>query len=55
MTQPALKRLPDPVTVEPFAIVTRIDDEMLLENLNTSLQNLVESGELDRIISQWLK
>lgn len=49
-----LKPLPDPVTVEPFAFVVRIDDELLLENLNTSLENLGRSGQLQNIIGQWL-
>jgi polar amino acid transport system substrate-binding protein len=51
---PDLQRLPDPVTVEPFALVVRIDDELLLENLNQSLNNLNESGQLQRIIENWL-
>ena len=49
-----LKRLPEPVTVEPFAMVVRIDDTQLLENLNTSLKQLESSGELDNIRAKWL-
>ncbi|MCP4425149.1 MAG: amino acid ABC transporter substrate-binding protein [Chloroflexi bacterium] len=52
---PSLERLPQSVTVEPFALVVRVDDEMLLENLNASLQKLQKSGELTRIIAQWFK
>ncbi|MCB9418766.1 MAG: amino acid ABC transporter substrate-binding protein [Ardenticatenaceae bacterium] len=52
--QPSLKRLPDPVTVEPFALVVRIDDESLLEKLNESLENLSKSGQLQNIIDKWL-
>ena len=52
---PTLKHIPKPVTVEPFALVVRIEDELLLEKLNASLHNLEESGQLTTIISQWLK
>ncbi len=51
---PTLKRITDPVTVEPFAFVTRKDDERLLENLNASLKHLSETGQLDAITSRWL-
>lgn len=51
---PTLKRLPDPVTVEPFAFVVRIEDELLLDKLNQSLHSLEESGQLQHIISSWL-
>ena len=52
--QPTLNRLPDPVTVEPFAFVVRIDDQYLLQKLNDSLNRLSESGQLQTIISTWL-
>ena len=42
------------VTVEPFALVVRIEDEQLLNQLNDSLENLRQSGELDAIIGKWL-
>ena len=51
---PGLKRIAQPVTVEPFALVTRIEDEMLLEKLNASLETLGKSGQLNTIITQWL-
>lgn len=51
---PALKRLPEPVTVEPFAIVTRIGDRHLLEQVNNSLARLVKNNKLDEIINHWL-
>ncbi len=51
---PTLKRIPQPVTVEPFALAVRIDDERLLENLNASLEHLNETGKLNTIIAQWL-
>lgn len=52
--QPQLKLLSAPVTVEPFAMVVRIEDETLLEKLDGSLSSLTASGQLDQIIQQWL-
>lgn len=52
--QPTLKLLPDPVTVEPFAFVIRIDDEFLLQKLNESLNHLNETGQLQTITGSWL-
>jgi polar amino acid transport system substrate-binding protein len=49
-----LKSLPDPVTVEPFALVVRIDDEFLLQKLNESLARLNQTGQLQAITSNWL-
>lgn len=51
---PDLRRLPQPVTVEPFAIVTRHDDGDLRDALNDALQTLQASGELDTIVESWL-
>ena len=51
--QPQLQ-IAQEVTVEPFALVVRIEDEQLLNQLNTSLENLRQSGELDAIIGKWL-
>lgn len=48
--QPATK----PVTAEPFAMVVRIADQQLLNELNNSLAQLQTSGKLNEIISQWL-
>lgn len=50
----ALRRVAQPVTVEPYAAVVRIEDEALLRNLNESLNRLHNSGELDGIIEAWL-
>jgi len=44
----------EPVTVEPYALVVRIEDEVFLERLNESLDRLQESGRLDEMISGWL-
>ncbi|NJN54430.1 MAG: amino acid ABC transporter substrate-binding protein [Anaerolineae bacterium] len=51
---PTLKRIAEPVTVEPFALVTRIGDRRLLEQLNNSLSRLEKNGQLDKISQQWL-
>ncbi|MBK7896916.1 MAG: amino acid ABC transporter substrate-binding protein [Anaerolineaceae bacterium] len=49
-----LKRLPESVTVEPFALVVRSEDEQLLDVLNQSLATLQQSGQLDQIEANWL-
>lgn len=54
MNEPGLVRGETAVTIEPFALVTRIDDELLLEKLNQSLDNLQASGQLEQIITTWL-
>jgi polar amino acid transport system substrate-binding protein len=51
---PQLQRVPEPVTGEPFALVVRIADQRLLDELNGSLNHLQQSGELDEIIGRWL-
>jgi polar amino acid transport system substrate-binding protein len=51
---PSLHLLPEPVTVEPYALVTRHEDGALLEQLNEALAHLEESGELGEIIGRWL-
>lgn len=51
---PSLKLVSPPVTVEPFAMVVRIEDETLLEKLNEALASLAASGQLDQIIQHWL-
>jgi polar amino acid transport system substrate-binding protein len=49
-----LNRLPEPVTVEPYALVVRIDDQMLLEKLDQSLGKLITSSQLEIIVKRWL-
>ncbi|MCB8976056.1 MAG: transporter substrate-binding domain-containing protein [Ardenticatenaceae bacterium] len=49
-----LKRLPESVTLEPFALVVRSEDEQLLDMLNQSLATLQQSGQLDQIEAKWL-
>jgi ABC-type amino acid transport substrate-binding protein len=49
-----LKRLPESVTVEPFALVVRSEDRQLLTMLNQSLATLQQSGQLHQIEAHWL-
>lgn len=49
-----LKHTAVPITVEPFAIVTRIGDRRLLSELNNSLTHLQSNGNLDEITNHWL-
>lgn len=49
-----LKRTAVPITVEPFALVTRIGDRRLLSELNNSLARLQTNGKLDEITNHWL-
>lgn len=49
-----LTYLPDPITVEPYALVVRRDDERLLDELNNSLDRLTQTGQLEQIIENWL-
>jgi polar amino acid transport system substrate-binding protein len=53
-TAPQLQRVHESVTAEPFALVVRIADQRLLDELNGSLNQLQQSGEMDRIIGRWL-
>jgi len=52
--QRQLNTLPQPVTVEPYALVVRIEDEMLLDKLNDVIFSLSATGQLDQIIRHWL-
>jgi len=52
---PTLKAVSPAVTVEPFAIVTRIEDERLLDQLNSSLVRLQENGQFDEIYDKWFR
>ncbi len=52
--QVPLKLVSPPVTVEPYALVVRIEDKMLLEKINEALDSLTTSGQLDLIIQRWL-
>ncbi len=47
---PQLQIVDPAVTVEPFAIVVRVADRQLLNQLNRSLEKLEQSGELQAIL-----
>jgi ABC-type amino acid transport substrate-binding protein len=49
-----LAYLPEPITVEPYALVVRREDERLLDEFNDSLARLNQSGQLEQIIEKWL-
>jgi ABC-type amino acid transport substrate-binding protein len=51
---PGLTHTTEPISVEPYALVTRIEDGELLDQLNDSLERLQASGELRSIITNWL-
>ena len=51
---PTLRLTLDPVTVEPFALVVRREDQLLMQNMNESLDRLLVSGQLAEIIGRWL-
>jgi polar amino acid transport system substrate-binding protein len=53
-TNPALKQTTNPVTVEPYALVVRKEDEQLLTQLNQALQQLQANGRYDQIMQTWL-
>lgn len=45
---------PTPLTVEPYALVVRSQDDQLLQHLNTSLERLLTIGTVDEIARRWL-
>ena len=50
---PGLKIAGEPVTVEPYAIVARTEDVVLLEKVNERLQKLAADGRLAQILAGW--
>jgi ABC-type amino acid transport substrate-binding protein len=52
--RPGLIIAGEPITVEPYAVVVRAEEEILLDELNGALVNLQERGVLDEIIREWL-
>lgn len=48
----ALRLVAEPVTVEPFVMVVRREDQRLLDELNAALQTLEENGQLNQLISR---
>lgn len=53
-TTAGLIMLDQPVISEPYAIAVRIDDRILLKEMNTSLAQMRETGRLRTIIDRWL-
>jgi polar amino acid transport system substrate-binding protein len=49
-----LIRLPEVITLEPYAVAVRIEDKRLLEEIDSRLLDLSLSGALDEIISKHL-
>ncbi len=49
-----LRLLPDPVVSEPFAVVVRIEDEALLQQINSELAQLEDTGRLEQLITYWV-
>jgi ABC-type amino acid transport substrate-binding protein len=39
---------------EPYALVVRVEDQQLLDELNQTLDNLKRTGQLQSIINNWL-
>jgi polar amino acid transport system substrate-binding protein len=52
--EPTLKIVGEPVTVEPYAMVVRKENERLLDELNGALAQIEESGQLADIINRWM-
>ncbi len=49
-----LSLVAEPITVEPYAIVVRKDDDELLSEINQIIETLSFSGELQDIIDAWI-
>lgn len=52
--QSGLRLLPEPVTSEPFAVVVRIEDEALLQQIDVELSRMKSDGHLAELIGRWL-
>jgi polar amino acid transport system substrate-binding protein len=42
------------IAAEPYALVVRSEDDDLLDQLNSSLENLKKDGTIDLLIHRWL-
>lgn len=51
---PTLQMIDNPITVEPYAVVTRREDTALLDQINTILVTLLGSTEWIEIEEKWL-
>jgi ABC-type amino acid transport substrate-binding protein len=49
-----LGRVSESVTMEPYALVVRIEDETFLANLDEALSSLKATGKLEKMIEKWL-
>ena len=49
-----VKQAGEAVTVEPFAIVVRKEDERLLEEIDGALKALEERGQIEEIVQRWM-
>jgi ABC-type amino acid transport substrate-binding protein len=54
LNQPNLRIVDAAVTLEPYALVVRKEDDLLLQKLNESLGRLKRNGRVEEIIQQWL-
>lgn len=52
--QTDLRRIEEPITAEPYAIVLRAEDNQLRDAINNSLDQLKNSGQLNEIKEEWL-
>ena len=43
------------LTTEPYAVAIRKDDETLKNYVNSTIKNLTDSGELEKIKNKWIK
>ncbi len=51
---PDLALAAEPVTVEPYALVTRVRDRNLMKALGDALARMQEDGQLQELLSRWL-
>jgi ABC-type amino acid transport substrate-binding protein len=52
---PDLRVLPPPLTDEPYTIAAREDDAQLLRAIESILQDMRASGELEALIQRWMQ
>lgn len=52
---PSLKIIGDPFTQEYYGIITRLENHLLIEEVNKILREMKRSGELNQLIEKWIK
>ncbi|MFA5173148.1 MAG: transporter substrate-binding domain-containing protein [Candidatus Paceibacterota bacterium] len=52
---PSLKIIGDPFTQEYYGIITRLENHLLIEEVNKVLREMKRSGELNQLIEKWIK